>query len=267
MHERYRHPPLVELIAELRWGSPVPARHPQSAFLLATGSYEEFFMRFGSRAGALGYERVERLVPPGFPAAPFQAIYRFRKKAPEEGTTVYQVGAGVFSANITPPYHSWREFRPVVEEGVRILLDTRNPSEKDMPFTSASLRYIDAFGNKFTEGRSTEAFIGDVLGFVVEPPAAVRGESVADAEIRPSVQLLIPLKSGQRMSLAIGEGLVSGEEAVVMHMTGIGNGPIPPTTVDAMTVFETAHEVIHRIFVGITIKLSPIMELVEGDET
>jgi uncharacterized protein (TIGR04255 family) len=173
MAERYRHPPLIELIAELRWGSPLPTTQPPGGFLLGTGLHEEFFMRFGSRAGALGYERVERLVPPGFPAVPFQAIYRFRKKEPEEGTTVYQVGAGVFSANITPPYHSWREFRPVVEEGVRILLETRNPSEKEMPFTSASLRYIDAFGNKFTEGRSTGAFIRDVLGFVVEPPAAV----------------------------------------------------------------------------------------------
>src|SRR5215471_16972408 len=163
MPERYRNPPLVELIGELRWGS------SGSSFPLPPGSHEEFFMRFGSRAGAVGYERVERLVPPGFPAPPFQAVYRFRKKAPETGTTLYQVGAGVFTANITPPYESWQEFRPVVEEGVDILLETRNPSEKDTPFTSASLRYIDAFGYQLTEGRSTAAFLRDVLGFAVEP--------------------------------------------------------------------------------------------------
>src|SRR5215472_6295692 len=98
MPERYRYPPLVELIAELRWGSPLPAAQPQNVIVLATGSHEEFFMRFGSKAGALGYGQVERLVPPGFPASSFQAIYRFRKNAPEQGTTLYQVGTGVFSA-------------------------------------------------------------------------------------------------------------------------------------------------------------------------
>jgi hypothetical protein len=69
------------------------------------------------------------------------------------------------------------------------------------------------------------------------------------------------------MSLALGEGLVSGEEAVVLDMTGTSDGPIPPTIPDTMTVFETAHEFIHRAFVGTTEKLSHIMELIEGDET
>jgi len=266
MPERYRHPPLVELIAELRW-SPFAPRQPQSPFLLATGSHEEFFTRFGSRAGALGYERVERLVPPGFPATLHQTIYRFRKKAPEEGTTLYQVGVGVFSANITPPYHSWQEFRTVVEAGVQILLETRNLSEKELPLISASLRYIDAFRKKYTEGRSTAAFIRDVLGFVVEPPAAVRDEIAADAELRPSIQLLMPLKTGQQMSLALAEGIVSGEEAVIMDVTVNSEGGISPRTDAVMTELETAHKTIHRVFVKTTTKLSHIMELIEGEET
>jgi uncharacterized protein (TIGR04255 family) len=264
MPERYRYPPLVELIAELRWGSPLPAAQPQNVIVLATGSHEEFFMRFASRAGALGYQQVERLLPPGFPASPFQAIYRFRKQAPEKGTTVYQVGTGVFSANITPPYHSWEDFKPVVEEGVRILLETRNPAEKEQPFTSASLRYIDAFGKKFTEGRSTDAFIRDVLGFEVKPPAAVLNEG-ANAGIKPSLQLQIPLKSGQQMSLTLAEGAVSGEEAVVMDITVSSDGPIAPSAPDAVAVFQSAHDICHRVFVGTTRKLSHIMQLIEGE--
>jgi uncharacterized protein (TIGR04255 family) len=268
MRERYRHPPLVELIAELRWGSAIPASQPQGPILLVTSSHEEFFMRFGSKAGALGYERVERLIPAGFPAMPFQAIYRFRKKGPEEGTTLYQVGAGMFSANITPPYDSWERFEPVVREGVRILLESRNPSEREMPFTSASLRYIDAFGSKFTEGRSMATFVREVLGFVIELPAAVLNEMTTNAEPKPSLQLLVPLKSGQQMSVVLAEGLVSGEQAVVMDLTVSTESQIPATSVDsAMAVFETAHEVLHRVFVGTTKKLSDVMELIEGDKT
>jgi uncharacterized protein (TIGR04255 family) len=264
--ERYRYPPLVELIAELRWGSPLPSAQSRNVVLLA-GTHEEFFMRFGSRVGALGYEQVERLVPPGFPALPFQAIYRFRKKTAEQGTTLYQVGTGVFSANITPPYHSWEKFRPVVEEGVRILLDTRNPAEKELPFTSTTLRYIDAFGKQFTEGRSPAVFIRDVLGFELQPPAAVCDEVAPSAEIRPSIQLQIPLKSGgQQMSLALGEGSVGGEEAVVMDLTVSSEGSISPSMSEIMTIFHSAHEVCHRVFIGTTRQLSHIMQLVEGGE-
>src|SRR5215467_7083272 len=264
MPERYRYPPLVELIAELRWGSPLPAAQPRNVIVLATGTHEEFFMRFGSRVGALGYQQIERLVPPGFPALPSQAIYRFRKTAPEQGTTLYQVGTGVFSANITPPYRSWQEFQPVVEGGVHILLETRNPAEKELSFSSASLRYIDAFGKQLTEGRSTAAFIRDVLGFELQPPAAVCDEVAPSAEIRPTIQVQVPLKSGQQMSLALGEGSVSGEDAVVMDITVSSEGSIPANTSEIMTLFQSAHDVCHRVFVGTTGKLSHIMQLVEG---
>jgi uncharacterized protein (TIGR04255 family) len=258
---------VVELIAELRWGSPLPATQSRNVIVLPGGTHEEFFMRFGSRVGVFGYEQVERIVPPGFPALPFQAIYRFRKKAPEQGTTLYQVGIGVFSANITPPYHSWEQFRPVVEEGVRILLETRNATEKELPFSSASLRYIDAFGKQFTEGRSPAVFIRDVLEFKVQLPAAMCDEVAQSAEVRPSIQLQIPLKSGQQMSLALGEGSVGGEEAVVMDLTVSSEGSISPNISDTMALFHSAHDVCHRVFVGTTKKLSHIMQPVEGEGT
>lgn len=136
MRERFKHPPLVELIAELRWGSGggvLPSAQSQGVrpiLLALSGQHEEFFMRFGSKAGALGYDLVERVMPQGFSAMPFQIVYRFRKKLQEQGTTLYQVGAGVFSANSTPPYRFWNDFRPVLEQGVKLLLETRNPLEK-----------------------------------------------------------------------------------------------------------------------------------------
>jgi uncharacterized protein (TIGR04255 family) len=225
-------------------------------------------MRFGSKAGAIGYDLVERVMPHGLPALPFQqVIYRFRRKDQEQGTTVYQVGAGVFSANITPPYRFWEDFEPVLKKGVGLLLETRNPSEKEMPFTTARVRYINAFGSRFTEGRSTAAFVRDVLGFVVEPPTPVRDEIAPDKEAKPALQLIIPLKSGLQMSLSLSEGLVSGQEAVVMDLLVSNEAHTQPTESDVMAVFKAAHEVAHRVFVGTTKKLSHIMELIEGDET
>jgi uncharacterized protein (TIGR04255 family) len=206
-------------------------------------------------------------MPTDFPTMPFQVVYRFRKKGQEQGTTLYQVGAGVFSANITPPYRFWADFKPVLEQGIRLLLETRSPSEKEMPFTGASLRYINAFGSKFTEGRSTAAFVRDVLGFTVEPPVSVQGEIAPDKEAIPSLQLMIPLQSGQQMNLTLTEALVSGEQAVLMDLTVYTQTQTRPTETDLMAVFETAHQVAHRVFVGTTKKLSNIMQLIEGDET
>jgi uncharacterized protein (TIGR04255 family) len=262
----------VELIAELRWdfGRTLPPGQGQGLaglFLALSGQQEEFFMRFGLKAGAVGFDLVERVVPHGFPAMPFQVIYRFRKKGQEHGTTLYQVGAGVFSANTTPPYRFWADFKPILEQGIRLLLESRNPSEKQMPFTGASLRYINAFGSKFTEGYPTPTFIRDVLGFAVNVPASVQDEIAPDNEAKPSLQLVIPLKSGQQMNLALSEALVSGEQAILMDLTVYAQTQTSPTEADLMAVFETAHEVAHRIFVGTTKKLHNKMELLQGDET
>lgn len=150
--------PLVELIAELQWGFafPDPAQ-PQGVVIAPPGAHEEFFMRFGMQAGLAGYERVERLLPAGFASMPVQMVYRFRKKPPEEGTSPYQIGTGIFSANITPPYDSWEKFRPIVDNGVRI--ETRISAERQAPFTRASLRYLNASGHRFMEGHSIAGFV------------------------------------------------------------------------------------------------------------
>jgi uncharacterized protein (TIGR04255 family) len=197
---------------------------------------------------------------------PFQVVYRFRKKGQEQGTTLYQVGAGVFSTNSTPPYRFWDDFKPILEQGVRLLLEARNPSEKEMPFSTASLRYINAFGSKFTESRSTAVFIRDVLDFVVEPPAPIRDEMSPNSEPQPSLQLIIPLKSGQNMALRLTDGLVNGEPAVIMDLTVGTVAPTQATESDVMTAFNTAHEVAHRVFVSTTKKLFDKMELIAGDE-
>lgn len=270
MAERFENAPLVELIAELRWeaGARMPDRPPQRApVIFASTQNEEFFMQFGSRVGAIGYGRIERLLPPGFPAMPFQVTYRFRKNAPEQGTTIYQIGAGVFSANITPPYQSWADFRPVVQKGVELLLETRNASASTTPFTAATLRYIDAFGSKFTEGRSIGVFARDVLGFTIDPPPAVRAELAPNEQPKPSLQLLIPLASGQRMSLSLAEGIVSNENAVVMDLSVDAKEAVQANIDEVMNVFDSAHDVIHRVFVGVTKNLSHILKPIAEEKS
>jgi uncharacterized protein (TIGR04255 family) len=268
MAERFENAPLVELIAELRWmaGAIAPQGQPQPATIIfAPNQNEAFFMRFGSKIGAIGYGLIDRIVPAGFPPMPFQATYRFRKNPPEEGTTIYQIGNGVFSANITPPYHSWAQFRPVVQTGVEILIETRDPPEAATPFATATLRYVNAFGSKFTEGRSIADFARDVLGFTIDPPPVVRAEIASGVPIRHTLQMLIPLSSGQQMSLILAEGIVNNEQSVIMDISVIAQQPIVVAKDNVMEAFDKAHDIVHRVFVGSTEKLSHIMGPIRED--
>jgi uncharacterized protein (TIGR04255 family) len=265
MPESFKNAPLVELVAELRWG-PQMALVPAGAnpvFALMPGQHEDFFNRFSSSVAEVGYERAERILPPGFPAMQGQATLRYRKRAPEDGTSLYQIGNGVFTANITPPYHSLKAFRPIVEQGVECLLKTRNEAERQSSFVPLLLRYLDAFSPKFTQGRSPTKFVEEVLGFSINLPEPVRVEMVPEGEARATLQLALPLRNGKQMNLSLSEGAVSGERAIIMDIVVITEAAIDANTASVMAAFDASHEVIHRMFVGLTQKLVHIMEPTE----
>jgi len=153
-----------------------------------------------------------------------------------------------------------------VEHGVECLLETRNTTESHTPFAPAILRYIDAFGSKFTEGRSVASFVQDTLGFRVNLPEPVLAEMASDAEAKPLLQLVIPLKSGQQMNVVLAEGVVAGERVVIMDLSVLHETAIQPNVGDVMASFDAAHDAIHRVFVGVTKKLFPIMEPIDGED-
>jgi uncharacterized protein (TIGR04255 family) len=268
MPERYKHPPLVELIAEVRWGvGGVITPNPEQAggsMLWFGGQNEEFFMRFASKVGANGYDLVERIIPPNFMVPPGQVIYRFRQKEQTEGTTLYQVGNGVFTVNITPPYHSWEQFRPVVSKGIAMLLETRNATESQLPISNVSLRYVNQFTSEFTNGLSKPAFINDILGFRTELPASVLEVKSAQDEVMSNLQLMVPLTVDQQMAIMVAEGVAGTSSGVLMDISVNTNRQIKPTELAVMAVFDAARKNIHRVFVGTTQKITSIMQPIEG---
>lgn len=260
---RFAKPPLVELVAELRWGFPALiqplAGQLQPVDGVAINRHEEFFMRFGAKAAAEGFDRFERLMPSGFPLIPFQPVYRYRYGAPG-GTSLYQLGAGVFSANITPPYDNWEKFRPVVERGVSLLLEARADDEKTTPFGTISLRYIDAFGSELMARASAIDFLTGTLGFSLALPAVIHELAMPDAVPTAALQFEIALKENMVLRIQAGEGQVNGQTAVVMDTTAYRAGDVSPAVIDIMDAFDAAHAVIRHAFIGMTGKVSKLME-------
>ena len=117
----FKNSPLVEIIAEIRWDLPwVNQTSAEDTGSVVSIQHEEFYMRFGGKVAAAGFERIERLVPPNFFQLPYQPVYRFRHNAEERGARLYQLGMGLFSVHATPPYKSWAEFKPLVSAGAEL---------------------------------------------------------------------------------------------------------------------------------------------------
>ena len=178
----FSNPPLIELVAELRWlpgvsnaGAPVSG---QVTVQFPIASAEESFEKFRRSVASKGFVVSERIVPPGFPMLPFSVAQRFRKPSTDENY-VYQIGMGVFSANALPPYRSWDSFRPVVSEGVDTLLASRHAS--DSGNVSVILRYLDVFSADLTDGLKSFDFINSVLGIEVRLPAVLM-DQIANRE-------------------------------------------------------------------------------------
>jgi len=267
----FKNAPLTELIAELRWNQdgvpPPPAPGPgmqQIAFgMYDSAAAEEFFMRFGAQIHGHGFSSAERIVPPGFPTAPFQVIYRYKKAAASK--EILQVGPGVFSANALKPYQSWHVFRPAVAIGIDALLEARAEGDKATAFSAVSLRYINAFGPELSAGRDSATFMRDVLGIKTEIPPAVMAYAGDGAVPDPTLNMSLALKDGQKFRMMVGDGVVAGTHSLILDMTVSTFEPTAPTREAALTILDSARNKLHEIFLHLTKGIEDLMEPVNED--
>ncbi len=259
----FKNSPLVEIIAEIRWDLPwVNQTSAEDTGSVVSIQHEEFYMRFGGKVAAAGFERIERLVPPNFFQLPYQPVYRFRHNAEERGARLYQLGMGLFSVHATPPYKSWAEFKPLVSAGIDALLQSRSADENSVPFRSISLRYIDAFSNELTGERSIAEFM-DVLGFQIKIPDAIGLHASDLAKIQPLLQLTVPVAIGQ-LNITIADGMVNNGSAIIMDTIVSNTAEIGCSMEEIMVAFEQTHLLIHSMFVDLT---KPLHEHMQPEET
>jgi uncharacterized protein (TIGR04255 family) len=270
----FENPPLVELIAELRWALPpgsIQATEPDGVALpLITGDVsrlEEFFMRFGGSVQQSGFTHVERLTPPNFPLIGFQPVFRFRPSDKRTKEILYQIGAGMFSANAVPPYKSWEDFGPIVRNGVSALVKARGEPAKDAPFVAASLRYIDAFGSSLTNGLGVADFIYQVLGYRLELPKALRERIAEGGSYKPLIQLQLPLSNGMAMHIQVGEGISNKLPAIILDTTVATTSPVQANEDSVMRVLNEAQQTIHEVFIEMIEPIRQRMKPVTGATT
>jgi len=267
---QFSKPPLVELVAELKWlpvaQGPMPSTSqmvPQP--ILATTAQEEFFSAFVRESARSGWNASERIVPLNFPLVSQQPALRIRSFSDNEAQMLYQVGPGIFSAHALPPYKNWESFRPFVARGLKCLLKTRAPGEKNQEFFSISLRYLDLFTPEFIGNMPVSEFLTKILGFTLELPAVLQRQVRQGESALPQISIQIPLSSGAQLTLTVGGGAIVGDKTGILMHTDVSNrNGIPATEDDVFAVWDDAHKAIRETFVGLTPALYSVMQPIEG---
>ena len=259
----YKNAPLVELIAELRWG---PATDQTQAgtqtvvFALPQSKDEEIFMQFGAAMSAAGYGRFERLIPPGTPTPYGQVAFRCRPTDAKKQAPLFQLGHGVFTANALPPYKSWEDFKPIVRIGIDSLIEAYDLAGVERPkFRIALIRYIDAFRDDLTGGREMQRFLSDVLGIKIVLPDAILSVAADQDTIHPALQLAVSTAVGP-LQLKLAEGTVGNDQAVVMETSVTVNREIGADVEAAVAALGDGRQIIHELFRGLTASIHDAME-------
>jgi uncharacterized protein (TIGR04255 family) len=270
----YKNAPLVELVAEVRWGplplpagaapalAGTPAGPPASQMWHAFSGPkdEEIFVHFGALMSSAGYGRAERMIPPGFPVLTFQPAARYRRTDPEDQASLFQLGRTVFSANALPPYKSWQDFGPVVAKGLGILLDAYKKAALPLPeFHTALIRYIDAFRDDLTGGRSALPFLREVLGVNLMLPGVLVSLAGDPSQIQPFIRLIMPTSIG-RLETTFSDGLKGNERAVIWDTTVTIEANFGSDAKVVMKALTDARQVIHDLFRGLTAPLHAAMQ-------
>lgn len=266
MSTQFANAPIIELVAEVRWhtsGSQVfEDAQLGSPIALESGTnsnVEGFLARFGAQCNALGYRNSERVVPQGATAMPGQPIYRYR--SPDHEGILVQAGWGVATVNAVPPYKSWTVFAPRLQEILGALMVARG--DESTPFFAASVRYINAFGPEYLNGSTPSAFARDVLGFNVTFPDAVeQHRDPADAP-QMALQLAFPTNNALRARMVVAEGVANDVQSLIFDTTLGTVDPVLPAAGTVFDVLNSAHDVAHAMFEGITQRVRDIMQPIQ----
>lgn len=268
MKERFDNPPLLEIIAELRWDLPSAVQHPgvpTPVLPPLAQSLESDIEGFSAHIATLGFENVERMVPHGFPWMTGGPVFRYTHSSKGLGnqealksSTIFQIGPGVFTANAVPPYTSWDDFEPLVRHGVEAMLSMEFSGGRPKTFLP-SLRYVDAFDADLTQGLSLRDFLDNVMGLSIKLPQALTSRSSRSQTEVPMTHVIVPLDFGKLM-LQFLDGMVNSRRVYILDMAVHFDSFERDDLAGIMDAFSSARDVIHEVFVGLTKPIHGLMK-------
>lgn len=157
-HEIYKNAPLIEIILEIRWR----LKNISVADNLQIDPYfDDFKSEFEKNINHSDFSYKEVLVPDNVPREFLGGKVTHRYRRDNKKYPLYQIGYGVFTINMAPPYNGWEEFKRDIENGLNYFYASYPVPEKFLKCESLELRYMNFFGKKHLYG---DNFLSEHLG-------------------------------------------------------------------------------------------------------
>lgn len=210
----YEKPPLIEVIAEIRWKT-LPVTAMPGVFI--DPHFNAFKNQLDAALKKQGFAYTEKLVEDNIPIELTAGMPLVRYRKAKNQWPLYQAGPGLFTANIVPPYSGWKEFRKHFEKGLKLLLQSYPHSAEFLVFEQLELRYIDGFTGAHGYTGEYSKFLNNELGLdfafkgipnISGNKTEFRGEFVVNCENIPESKGIISLQPN----------IIKNKPAVIMQL-------------------------------------------------
>ena len=245
----YENAPLVEVIAEIYWNLVQIQSSPGSAI---DPYFKDFQKSFQESIGELGYTYIEQLVPDNVPLEFLSGRATHRYRQAEGRWPLFQIGPGLLTVNIVPPYEGWSDFYQYIELGLKNLFDCYPTAEKYLNLNALDLRYIDAFTEEHGVQNRYE-FLKNDLTLASDIGPRVQQLAVDSREsILQNSQVTINLKKPENTvaNISSQNGISGNKPAVVVTFQSRNqNIADKEKSLDgAGNWFQESHEVLRELF-------------------
>lgn len=245
----YETPPLVEVIAEIRWEVQKIASIPRGGI---DPLYDKCLAGLRNSPKLKAYRYEEKLIPDGVPIEFFanQPLVRFRPDA--KSWPLFQIGPGIFVTNLVPPYKGWVEFRNVLNQGLEALLESYPAATELLKISRLELKYIDAFRKQHNFSGYSK-FLVNGLRMSLQIPTNLIDDCVGGGidNVVTISDISFPVKGipDTTGGIKVSPGSSNGESAVIAQFGAAYSGSTMSTEPSAiLDWFDKAHVEVRQWF-------------------
>lgn len=259
----YKNAPLVEVLAELHWELEPLESLPNAAI---DPFYKQFCEQFLKNC-EIDPSDVTRLVSADAREELFPDQPHLRLQPDSSDQRLVQIGPGVMTINIIPPYNGWNEFRKFIERTMDVFYKSYPAMDDTFRPIQTHLQYIDVFDEK--HGFDNYArFVESHLGV----PRPVQSDFVDEYAENPDDILFFvdsrfainsPADSHVRTRVAPGKSLRSAVAIAEFHCEREEWPGHQPKEV-LLAWYDEAHEILSAFFDK---TISPELKIRFGEKT
>ena len=261
----YEKAPLVEVIAEVHWALKELGTAPGTKI---DPYYDLFRDVFVAYAKEIELSDIQELVPNAVPLELLPNQPRLRLRSAPGRWPLAQIGPGILTANIVPPYNGWAVFEPFLCKLVDALFANYPIPDRTLRIEKLHLRYIDGFDDRFSFARYSD-FAAEMLGIHTPLP-----DTFIESTVKPGTDITYLLENrfhnttpeGSTGKVKLSPGRMNNRDALIMelHCESLFSQNTLVRAPDVKAWFTIAHQRLHSQFETLT---TPALKTAMGAKT